>query len=146
MRALVRRPRRSQLVLVALLVGVLAAAPAVAHCLPGQSHHRHGPARQQSTLITASAATAAGGTGVSITPRRAQEAAHAALCHSVEALAATVRAETSPGLLAASAAALLAAATAVPLLAGISRGPPVRAAAISRSGRVLLTELCILRR
>ncbi|WP_240478547.1 hypothetical protein [Mycobacteroides abscessus] len=81
-----------------------------------------------------------------LTHRRADNARHTALCHSVEVLVATVRADPGLGLLAALTAAIAAAAVAAPLWARVDRGPPVRAAARPRSGRVLLNDLCIIRR
>ncbi|EIU84227.1 hypothetical protein MM1S1540310_0018 [Mycobacteroides abscessus subsp. bolletii 1S-154-0310] len=133
------RPRAGWPVLVALLIGVLAALPAVTHCL-------HGPGRHERPSIISAAATQVGANGGALTHRRADNATNAKLCHSVEVLVATVRADPGLGLLAALTAAIAAAAVAAPLWARVDRGPPVRAAARPRSGRVLLNDLCIIRR
>jgi hypothetical protein len=131
------RPRAGWPVLVALLIGVLAALPAVTHCLHGPSQH--------GSSITSAAATQVGANGGALTHRRADNARHAALCHSVDVLVATVRADPGLGLLAAVVAAM-ASHDGAPLRNRVGRGSPVRSAAISRSGRVLLADLCIIRR
>lgn len=137
------RPRASWRALVALLIGVLAALPAVTHCLHGQSQHI--PGRPERPSITSAAATQVGANGGDMTHRRADNATHAKLCHSVDVLVATTRADPGLGPLAAAVAAM-ASHDGAPLRTRVGRGPPVRSAAISRSGRVLLADLCIIRR
>lgn len=70
------RPRAGWPVLVALLIGVLAALPAVTHCL-------HGPGRHERPSIISAAATQVGANGGALTHRRADNATNAKLCHSV---------------------------------------------------------------
>lgn len=140
------RPRARRRVLVALLIGVLAALPAGMHCLHGPGQPGRSPVVQGRPSITSAAAPQVGANGGVLTHRRADNARHTALCHSVEVLVATVRADPGLGLLAALTAAIAAAAVAAPLWARGDRGPPVRAAARPRSGRVLLNDLCIIRR
>lgn len=147
----IRMQRRGQLTLVALLIGAIAALPLLLHCLPGDTHQGNPAAHHRVNLAAASqsvAGTAAPlGAGVLADHPHAGSAVHAALCQSVDGLTAALRADNPLRLLAAVAAALVAAVLAAPLVASLSRGPPVRAfATFCRSGRVLLTDLCIIRR
>lgn len=147
----IRMQRRGQLTLVALLIGVIAALPLLLHCLSRETHQGNPAAHHQMNLAAASnsvAVTAAAlGAGVLADHPHAGSAVHAALCQSVDGLTAALRADDPLRLLAAFAAAVVAAVLAAPLVSRICRGPPVRAAAaFCRSGRVLLTDLCIIRR
>lgn len=148
----IRMQRRSQLMLVAALIGAIAALSLLAHCLPGDTHHGVPAAHHQLTSATTNpagpgAAAAPMNTGVAADHPHASAAVHGALCQSLDGLTAALRADNPLRLLAAFAAAVVAAVLAAPLVASLSRGPPVRAGAVvSRSGRVLLTDLCIIRR
>ncbi|MDM2175066.1 MULTISPECIES: hypothetical protein [Mycobacteriaceae] len=147
----IRVQRRGQLMLVALLIGAIAALPLLLHCLPGDTHQGNPVAHHQGNLATASQSVAGAAValaaGVIADHPHAGSAVHGALCQSVDGLTAALRADNPLRLLAAFAAAIVAAIVAAPLVSRIGRGPPVRAAAaFSRSGRVLLTDLCIIRR
>ncbi|WP_236743265.1 hypothetical protein [Mycobacteroides franklinii] len=147
----IRMQRRGQLMLVAALIGAIAALPLLLHCLPGDTHHG-APAAHHQVNSAVARGTAAGpaapmSTGLATDHPHAGSAVHGALCQSLDGLTAALRADNPLRLLAAFASAVLAAVLAAPLVASISRGPPVRAfATFPRSGRVLLTDLCIIRR
>ncbi|ORB54518.1 MULTISPECIES: putative copper homeostasis (lipo)protein LpqS [Mycobacteroides] len=141
----IRMQRRGQLTLVALLIGAIATLPLALHCLPGDTHHGAPAAHHQVNSATAS--SAAMSTGLAAEHPHASSAVHGALCQSLDGLTAALRADNPLRLLAAFASAVVAAVLAAPLVASLSRGPPVRAfATFPRSGRVLLTDLCIIRR
>lgn len=147
----IRTQRRGQLTLVALLIGVIAALPLMLHCQPGDTHQGAPAAHHRVDLAAVSesmAGTAAViGAQVLADHPHVGSAVHGALCQSVDGLTAALRVDNPLRLLAALTAAMVAAVLAAPLVSRIGRGPPVRArASFSRSGRVLLTDLCIIRR
>ncbi|WP_164911511.1 hypothetical protein [Mycobacteroides franklinii] len=140
--------RRPQLMLVAMLIGAIAALPLLLHCVPGDTRQDAPAAHHQvNSATTQQGAVRPMSTGIAAGHPHAGSAVHGALCQSLDGLTAALRADNPLRLLAAFAATMVAAVLMAPLLASFSRGPPVRArAVVSRSGRVLLTDLCIIRR
>ncbi|OHU77374.1 hypothetical protein [Mycobacteroides chelonae] len=143
----IRAQGRGRLALVALLLGVGILLPTVLHCIPGDK--RPSPlAAHHLSLVAPTATAPASDLSAAADHAYADNALRKGLCQGVDGLAAALRGEHQLRPLMALFATIAAAALAVPPFSGISRGPPlrVRTAASPRSGRVLLTDLCISRR
>ncbi|GLE56690.1 hypothetical protein NJBCHELONAE_19990 [Mycobacteroides chelonae] len=141
----IRAQGRGRLALVALLLGVGIMLPAVLHCVPGDK--RPTPLAAHHLSLFAPIATASD-LSAAADHTHADNALRKGLCQGVDGLAAALRGDHQLRPLVSLFATIAAAILAVPLFFGISRGPPlqVRTAASPRSGRVLLTDLCISRR
>lgn len=144
-----RRPRsgRVRLGLVALLAGIaVALGVPVAHCLADANQHVR-PEHHHQVLITVSGIAAPNPAAISAHPH-AGAAMHAAWC-SVMDLAAAISARTDNPLRAlwVVAAVLGAGVGAMWSSTHTGRGPPQRShRPTPRFGRILLTDLCIIRR
>lgn len=144
----IRAQRRGGLALLALLFGIAVVLPTMLHCVPGDKHAGPPAAHHVGLAARNAADSPTPDPGATADHSHADSAVRTALCQGVDGLTAALRGDNELRALAAFVAAMVVTPLAVPLFFGISRGPPlpVRRAAIPRSGRVLLTDLCIIRR
>ncbi|WP_078312635.1 MULTISPECIES: hypothetical protein [unclassified Mycobacterium] len=144
----IRAQGRARLALVVLFFGMAVALPAMLHCVPGDEHPSPLAAHHLSLAASTTADSPTAGRSAAVDHSHADNAVRAALCQSVDGLAAALRGDNELRALAAFIAACVVAALAVSPHFGLSRDPPWRVtkAASPRSGRVLLTDLCIIRR
>ncbi|MUM18605.1 hypothetical protein FZI91_12775 [Mycobacterium sp. CBMA271] len=139
---------RGRFALVMLFFGMLVALPTMLHCVPGGKHPAPPAAHHLSLAALTIADSPTPGLSTAADHAHADNAVRTALCRSVDGLAAALRGNNEVWTPAAVVTTIVAAAVAVLLFFGISRDPPLRVtgAALRRSGRVLLTDLCIIRR
>ncbi len=144
----IRAQGRARLALLVLFLGVAVALPAMLHCVPGDKHPGPLAAHHLSLTTPTAADSPTAVRTAAVDHSHADNAVRAALCQGVDGLAAALRGDDELRLLAAFVAALAVATLAVSPYFGLSRDPPRRVtkATSPRSGRVLLTDLCIIRR
>lgn len=133
-----RRSGRGRLLLVALLIGTMASLP-ILHCVasdggPDAPHH-------QATHA------ALPGHGPSATHAHLDNAMHQMACHTVDGLFGLARGHSPLRILVVLAALALTALVFQPLATRLSRGPPLPVGCYgARTGRDILTNLCVIRR
>lgn len=127
--------------LVAALVGMLASLP-ILHCVSG-SEHRGGA----DALHHQAAHAKLLGHGPAATHAHLDNAVHQMACQTVDGLVALTRGHNPLRVLVVLAALVLATLVFQPMATHLSRGPPLPAGFYgARTGRDILTNLCVIRR
>lgn len=139
----VRRTRgHGRLWLVAALVGIVASLP-ILHCASGDLNI-HGGTNAPHHQATHAALL---GHGPTATHAHLDNAVHQMACQTVDGLVALARGHQTLRILFVLAALVLATLVFQPMITRLSRGPPLPAGYYgARTGRDILTNLCVIRR